>query len=66
MLKEDKVHEPEELAVTKSMTGVRPFDTVRLALMVVVQSALVPCKKGRNSRASRLDTILAKLDYHHY
>lgn len=47
--------------VVKSTTGRKPSATVRLALMVVVQSALTPCRRGSSSRAAPFETILIKL-----
>lgn len=61
MADEDKgVDAPGGGVVVKSITGAKPFDTVRVALMVVVQSALTPCNRGSSRSAAPLDTMLTR------
>jgi hypothetical protein len=57
---DEGVDAPGGSVVVKSMTGAKPFNTVRLALIVVVQSALTACRRGSSSRAAPLETILTK------
>lgn len=55
---EEGVESPGGGGVVKSITGAKPFGTVRSAVMVVVHSALTPCSRGSSSRAAPLDIMV--------